>query len=297
MKPLVSIITVNFRDKQVTTDLLESLRKVSYNNIELLLVDNGMLSDETAHFEAHYPGVKVINSEENLGFAGGNNLAITQAKGDYVLLLNNDTIVPEGFLEPLVQLLEDKPQAGMVSPKIYYYDEPARLQYAGMGSLDFRTGRGHDPAKMQIDKGQFDQVRETDFTHGACMLIKRKILEDIGLLTEDYFLYYEELDFCLRTREHDWKLYFTPHTHILHRESISVGKFSPLKTYYMSRNRWLLISRFAPRRKYWLFVLYYLGIGLPMNVLRYALKGKWEHVKALWRSTSWNLGLSSVAHW
>jgi GT2 family glycosyltransferase len=297
MKPLVSIITVNFRDKLVTTDLLDSLRQISYDNIELLLVDNGMLSDERAHFEAHFPGVKVINSRENLGFAGGNNLAIAQAKGDYVLLLNNDTIVPADFLQPLVRLLEDNPRIGIVSPKIYYYDEPNRLQYAGKGNLDFRTGRGQDEAKLQIDHGQFDQLRETDFTHGACMLVRKKVFSDIGLLTEDYFLYYEELDFCLRARRSGWQLYFTPDTYILHRESASVGKFSPLKTYYMSRNRWLLISRFAPSTSYCMFVAYYLGIGLPLNILRFAAKGKWEHIKALWRSVSWNLGLSSTSRW
>ena len=131
MPPLVSIITVNYRQAQITCDFLDSLREIQYPHYEVLLVDNGLLADESDKFRQHHPHVRVINSPDNLGFAGGNNLAIREAAGDYILLINNDTIVPPDFLEPLVRVLETHSKAGMVSPKIYFYDEPRMLQYAG----------------------------------------------------------------------------------------------------------------------------------------------------------------------
>lgn len=269
-------------------DLLDSLRAITYPAYEVLLVDNGALPDEFPDYEAHLPEVRVIRSSENLGFAGGNNLAIQEARGQYILLLNNDTVVPPNFLEPLVELMETKPDSGIVSPKIYYHEDPRRLQYAGQGQLNFVTGRGQDAAKGQLDEGQFETVRTTDFTHGACMLIRREVLEQIGLLTEDYFLYYEELDFCLRTRATGWQLYYTPQSYIHHRESVSVGKASPLKTHYMFRNRWLLVRRFGTASTYWLFFLYYVGIGVPKHLFRHMLRGEWTHVKALVRGLAWN---------
>lgn len=287
-KPLVSIITINYRQAQITCDLLDSLRGVQAPSYEILLVDNGMLQDESALFKHHHPDVHVLKVIENLGFAGGNNLAIQQAKGDYVLLLNNDTIVPPGFLKPMVELMEDQPNIGIVSPKIYFYDTPNMLQYAGANTINFKTGRGDDPAKFADDKGQFDEQKKVDMAHGACMLIRKNVFEDIGLLSEAYFLYYEELDFCERTRRNGWDIYFTPDSYIHHRESSSVGKFSVLKTYYMFRNRWLFMRKFGGKH-YWPFVAYFLMISLPLNIIRFSLKAEWKHIKALWDGVIWNI--------
>lgn len=288
MEPLVSIITVNFRQAAVTCDFLDSLQEASYPNYELLLVDNGMLKDERARFERHHPTVRVIPSPENLGFAGGNNLAIRQAKGKYLLLINNDTLVPPGFLEPMVAVMEADQQVGMVSPKIYYYDQPNMLQYAGTGHIQLHTGRGRDTAKHTMDEGQFNKQREAAFAHGACMLIRKALCDKIGLLREDYFMYYEELDFSVRARSAGWKIVYTPDAYIHHRESSSMGKFSPLKTYYMFRNRWLFVRRFGKWTDRLLFAVYFLTLGLPVNMLRFALKREWPHVKALWDGLRWN---------
>lgn len=288
-QPLVSIITINFRQAAITCDLLDTLRQLSYTNVELLLVDNGQQQDESTLFREHYPAVQIISSIENVGFAGANNLAIRHAKGEYILLLNNDTLVPSGFLEPIVDTMERHEKIGIVSPKIYYHDIPNTLQFAGEGQIDYRTGRGQDTAKGQLDQGQFEQSKTISLAHGACMLIRRRALEDIGLLSEDYFLYYEELDYCVRTRQAGWEIWYTAESYIHHRESMSVGKFSVLKTYYMFRNRWLFIQRFAPQGSYWRFVLYFLCLTMPINVLRLAIKGDWPHIRALWQGVIWNV--------
>lgn len=296
MPPLVSIITVNFRQAKITCDFLDSLRAINYTHYEVLLVDNGMLEDERERFHQHLPAVQVINSEDNLGFAGGNNLAIQQASGEYLLLINNDTIVPPDFLGPLVQVLEENPRAGMVSPKIYFYDQPNMLQYAGAGRINYRTGRGQDTAKRTLDEGQFEALRKVNYAHGACVLIRREMLEDIGLLREDYFMYYEELDLSVRARRAGWEIYYTPAAFIHHRESSSMGKTSPLKTYYMFRNRWLFIRRFGKGWDYPVFLIYFLLVALPLNSFRFLSQANWAHLKSLWRGLIWNLRSIGISH-
>lgn len=288
MLPEVHIISVNFRKAEVTCDMLDTLRQITYPNYRVTLVDNGALQDDKALFESHHPGIEVIISEENLGFAGGNNLAIGSSPSPYLLLLNNDTLVPPDFLEPLVQVLENDPSIGLVSPKIFYHDQPGILQYAGTGTIDPFTGRGRNLAKHRVDDGTFDHTREVELAHGACMLVRQEVFKDIGLLAEDYFMYYEELDFCMRARRKGWKIYYTGASHLVHRESSSMGRFNPLKTYYLFRNRWLFMRRFGTGWSYVCFVVYFLLIGVPLNTLRFAWKRELDHVKALWRGVLWN---------
>lgn len=291
----VSIITINYRQAQITCDLLDSLADIHYAHYETLLVDNGMEQDATSRYQQHLPTVKVINSAQNLGFAGANNLAIQQAKGDYILLLNNDTIVPKHFLAPMVALMEKRPEVGILSPKIYYYDQPNTLQYAGTARIDLTTGRGTDPAKLSEDQGQYQENKAVELAHGACMLIRKEVLEDIGLLSEDYFLYYEELDFCMRARQAGWQIYYTADSYIHHRESSSTGKSSAFKTYYMFRNRWLFMKKFNSTFHFLQFACYFLCISLPLNSLRFVWQKEWKHLQALWQGLVWNLSGQSNA--
>ncbi|MEZ4985394.1 MAG: glycosyltransferase family 2 protein [Saprospiraceae bacterium] len=289
--PLVSIVTVNYRAPEVTCELLDSLRTLTYPQVEVWVVDNGAEEDVSALFEQHYPGVNILVSSDNLGFAGGNNWAMRQAAGAFVLLVNNDTIVPPGLLEPMVETLMNHPEAGIVSPKLYYFDAPNTLQYAGTVTLDLYTGRGKYEARYQQDHGQFDTPCETDFAHGACMMIRRELMQAIGLLPEDYFMYYEELDYCLRARRAGWRIRYTPSTYLHHKESMAMGKASPLKTYYMFRNRWLLVKRYGNWQQRLVFMLYFLGFGWPLGIMRHVWKREWQHARAVWRALTWHLGL------
>jgi len=288
-RPLVSIISVNFRQAEITADFLDSIQAISYQRVELILVDNGSLSDQVDFFTAHYPGLRVMVSQENLGFAGGNNLAIREATGDYILMINNDTLVPPGFLEPMVELMEERQDIGILSPKIYYADSPTVLQYAGINGISRFTGRGLNEAKLQVDDGSFDYTKPTHFAHGACMLVRATVFAAAGLMSERYFLYYEELDFCEAVRQKGWTIYYTGRSHIYHRESTSIGKFSPLKTYYLFRNRWLFMRTWHHGSSYYLFVLYFLGFGVPWHFLKHGLKGEVDHSRAIWRSVAWHL--------
>jgi hypothetical protein len=286
-KPMVSIVSVNYDQPQVTCEMLESLRKVTYPNFEILIVDNGSPTTSPDIIKEKYPEVQLIISAENLGFAGGNNIAIKQTKGDYVLLLNNDTEVKPDFLESFVELMESDKRIGITSSKILYFYEDNMIQYAGMSALNPITSRGGSDGDKEIDNGQYNVVKETFYPHGACMMIRKSVLEEIGLLYEGYFLYYEEYDFADRVRQAGYKIYYQPNATILHKESIATGKNSPLKTYYLNRNRVLFLRRNSHGFTFILAIIYFFMISLPKNTIKYLFNK--AHLSALFRGVVWNI--------
>ena len=285
--PLVSIITVNFNQPEVTEELLKSLRQVTYPSLEILVVDNGG-SRKSFHLQPDFPEVQFINSQENLGFAGGNNLGIRQAKGDFILLLNNDTEVAPDFLQPMLQLFKEVPKLGIVSPLLIYHNTDL-VQYAGARAINYITGRGSKIGHKQKVSPRFFKSYPTDLGHGAAMLFPRELLGAVGYLPEDYFLYYEEHDWCEACKRAGYKVYFQGKSQVYHKESVSVGKANPLKTYYLNRNRLLFIERNARGYQKYVASLFYLLIAFPKNLLKYIVAGEKEHAKALLKALGWNI--------
>ncbi len=266
-KPIVSIILVNYNQRACTLDCLESIYALHYEAIEIIVVDNNSEDNERLQ-QALVPNVKLIQSEKNLGFAGGNNLGIAQSKGDYVLLANNDTILTPMVVHELLSVFEANPKAGIVSPKILFHNSGEVIQYAGTSSINPLTCRGNTTGYGQLDDRRFNYIRKTSLAHGACMMIKREVLETVGYLPEIYFLYYEEYDFCEAAKRKGYEIFYTGLTHIYHKESMTVGKFSPLKSYYMARNRVLFsIRNFSTFSKTVSLVYFYL-LAFPKNVLK-----------------------------
>ena len=241
---LVSIVSVNYKCPEITLEMLHSLAAVEYPHLEVIVVDNEC-GDQPFPFEAYYPEmVTVIRSEENLGFAGGTNLGIRAASGAYILLLNNDTVVSPGFIEPMIKCLDDKPKIGMVCPKIYFFDHPNIIQYAGATLIHKWTGRGAKIGYAKKDNGDYSKSQKTALGNGACMLVRKAVFEEVGLLSEMYFMYYEEHDFAYRAQQKGWETYYCAKASIHHRQSVSIGQESPLKIYYLHRNRMLFMRRF-----------------------------------------------------
>lgn len=191
------------------------------------------------------------------------------------------------FLESLVELMESDKKIGIVSSKILYFYEDNVIQYAGASPINPITSRGSHYGYKEIDNGQLDEVTETAYPHGACMMIRKSVLEELGLLYEGYFLYYEELDFAERVKRAGYKIYFQPNSSILHKESISTGKNSPLKTYYMNRNRLLFVRRNSSGITLFLGVIYFFLIPLLKNTIKYLFVKK--HLSALYRGVAWNI--------
>lgn len=288
---LVSIITVNFNHSSVTEDLLRSIAgKNTYLPLEIIVVDNGSADNPVPAWLKKYPEVSFIRSEVNLGFAGGNNLGIAAAKGDYLFLINNDTEITEELIPVMVSYLERHPQVGIASPKIHYFDQPDLLQYVGYTAVNYLTGRNACIGQFEKDRGQYDHLTgPTGYAHGAAMMVRREALNKAGMMAENYFLYYEELDWCERIRKAGYEVHVVTAALIYHKESVSVGKQSALKEYFMNRNRILFIRKNAPWIRCFLFCCYFLLVVVPRNILQYLKNHQPDFIKVLLRAVWWNV--------
>lgn len=287
----VSIITVNFNHSHVTDELLDSIRnKNDYANIEIIVVDNGSKENPVPKWQTKYPEARFIRSETNLGFAGGNNLGLSVATGDFLFFVNNDTEFTEGLIETLVNTLIAHPTIGAISPKLLYYDEPTMLQYAGYTPMNYFTARNSCIGQFETDNGQYNQlVGPTGFAHGAAMMVTKTAIEKAGPMAENFFLYYEELDWADRIKQNGFEVWVNMKATIYHKESVSVGKKSALKEYYMNRNRILFIRRNAPFFKAICFYIYFLMIVTPRNLISYVREKNYNFIKQLLRAIWWNL--------
>ncbi len=295
---LVSIITVNYNQPETTEALLQSvISKNNYQEIQMIVVDNGSQNDPVPGWKNKYPWVHFVRSENNLGFAGGNNLGIRESTGDYLFLINNDTEVTPGLIGSLSAQLEKNLQVGIISPKIKYFDAPDTLQYAGFTSMNYYSARNQCIGQFEKDAGQYDHLTgKTGFAHGAAMMVRKCALKKAGLMPEQFFLYYEELDWCDRFKRIGYEVWVDMQAVIYHKESISVGKNSMLKTYFMNRNRMLYIRRNAPFFKRKVFYLHFLFLVMPRNVLSYLRENNLAYVGLMFRSVWWNITNPTSSH-
>ena len=275
----LSIITVNYNGLKDTCALIES---IPFNeNMEVIVVDNASTQDEANIIQKQFPQVKVIRSEKNLGFAGGNNLGIKESKGDYIFLINNDTIFKNFNVESLINRLESSPNISIVCPKIRFTWGTKPIQYTGYTQLSKITVRNQAIGYGEEDHGQYDTAHPTPYAHGAAMLIKREAIEKVGLIPEDYFLYYEELDWSMMFTRADYEIWYDPACTIYHKESQSTGQSSHLRTYYMTRNRLLLVKRNWHGIYKYLAYCYLTCIVAPRDIIKYTLKGRFDLSKAV----------------
>lgn len=288
---ITSIITVNFNQPEVTIAFLKSVKAHTKEEaVEVIVVDNGSRENHVVTYKEIYPELIYIRSDVNLGFAGGNNLGIKAAKGEFLLFLNNDTEIVEDTIEVLKNEMNQRPEIGMLSPLILYYDQPDIIQYAGFTEMNYLTCRNKGIGQMEVDKGQYSKdSRETGYCHGAAMMCRKSDLEIVGLMAEHFFLYYEELDWCEKFKKADKLIWFTGKTKIYHKESISVGKESIIKTYFMTRNRMLFIRRNTGVTNTFFFSIYYILFACSKQILLYFLKGRLSLIKWVFKGVLWNL--------
>ena len=293
---LVSIITINYNQAELTRQFLDSAAALTYPNYELIIVDNASVQPLSNSLTLNdYPHVRLIRSEVNLGFAGGNNLGIQEAKGDYFFIVNNDTELSPSLIDELLTPFRDDDRIGVTCPKIRYFEMPHLVQYAGYNPINLYTGQTVPIGYNQADDGQFDRPHATYFAHGCAMMVSRKVVERVGRFAERFFLYYEELDWSQRIRDAGFLIYYQPTVTILHKESASVGQNSPLRTYYLTRNRILFMRRHSTMYQRTVFYLFFGVFVFPKHLLSYLVKGKLKHAKAFVRGTFWNFTSASVS--
>lgn len=286
--PLISIITLNWNTTEVTCDFLVSVKeRNTYKNIEVIVVDNGSAQDPSSSFQAALPGVNVILTGKNLGFSGGNNRGIMAARGEYLFIVNNDTEFTPGLLEGLLDIFEKYPDAGIVSPKFHYFFHKGTIEYAGYNSVNILTGRNTMIGHLEKDEGQYDEIRVTNYAHGGGMMVRSAIIKEVGPMPELFFLYYEELDWSEQIKRKGYKVYYQPKSLIYHKESMTTGKSSPLKTFYLTRNRILFMRRNVTWPGLLIFTAWFLCFTVPKNTLIFLLKGQKTHLKSFWKGILW----------
>ncbi|MCF2488810.1 glycosyltransferase family 2 protein [Dyadobacter sp. CY347] len=286
----VSIVTVNFNQPGITEDLLRSLKEVNtYPNLEIIVVDNGSKPDPVPGWIVRYPDIKFIRSEKNTGFAGGNNIGLKYAAGDYLFLINNDTEVTAGLIGKLVATIDANPKIGMISPKIHYFDQPGMLQYTGYTPMNYYTARNACIGQFEQDSGQYDSLSGvTGYAHGAAMMIRREALEKAGVMAENYFLYYEELDWCERIRKAGYEIHVDLSALIYHKESVAVGKRSALKEFFMNRNRILFIRKNGSAIQFLIFCCYFTLAVVPRNLIQYIRNKEYKFIPVFLKAITWH---------
>ena len=274
----ISIITINYNGLTDTCALIET---IPFNDrLEVIVVDNASQNQEADIISKRFPQVKVIKSEKNLGFAGGNNLGIKAAQGKCLFFINNDTIFKEFNVHTLIDRLESSPEIAVVCPKIRFAWGSHPIQFTGYTPLSKITVRNQAIGYGEEDYGQFDTAHTTPYAHGAAMLIKREAIDKVGLMPECFFLYYEELDWSMMFTRAGYQIWYEPLCTIYHKESQATGQNSPLRTYYIVRNRLLLVKRNWGGIPKYLSYAYLIGAVGLRDILKYALSGKWELLKA-----------------
>ncbi len=279
MKIETSIITINYNGLADTCALIDSIPFNEYP-LEVIVVDNASKNDEASVIEQRYPKVRVVRSKQNLGFAGGNNLGIKAAQGQYLFFVNNDTVFKKFNINGLISRLESSSKIGMVCPKIRFTWANNPIQFAGYTPLSPITLRNHSIGYGEEDNGQYYEAHQTPYGHGAAMMVKREVIEKAGLIPECYFLYYEELDWSLMIRRAGYEIWYEPACTIYHKESQTTGQNSPLRTYYITRNRLLFVKRNYQGINKLLSYVYLILLVATRDILKYSFQGNFCLSKA-----------------
>lgn len=281
-RPKLSLITINYNGLEYTLELLSSIySRVRSVSFEVVVVDNGSENKgEIDIIARQYPSAKTVKAPRNLGFAGGNNLGFEVAEGEYLMLINNDTIIPEDHFDAILERFAAHPEIGAVSPKIVFSEPENTIQFAGYTPLSPITLRNSLIGYMEPDDGRYAKPCKTPYCHGAAFIFRREVLEKVGKMPEVYFLYYEELDWSVMISRGGYELWYDPAQKVIHKESCTVGAASPAKSYYMARNRLLFAYRNLRGISRILSILYQLSISIPKGVLVYLLDGKKKNSKA-----------------
>ncbi|UCD58215.1 MAG: glycosyltransferase family 2 protein [Candidatus Hydrogenedentota bacterium] len=293
--PSISVIICNWNGKHFLEECLESLRKQSFRNFEVIVVDNGSTDGSVALLEERYSDfIRLVKLDKNCGFAGGNNRGIERSGGKYIALLNNDTSADERWLEELFNVMEYHPEVGMCASKLLIHDQRDRID--AVGHLIYPDGLNRGRGRFERDEGQYDELEEVFFAPGCGAVYSRRMLDEIGVFDEDFFSYGDDTDIGLRGRLAAWKCLYVPKAVVYHKISGSAGWYSQFKAFHVERNRVWIAVKYFPLLALTLSI-YYTGVRFLLQAYG-ALAGKGASGKFADESSAWRLVLTLFrAYW
>jgi GT2 family glycosyltransferase len=292
--PKVIVLTLNYNGKSLLDDCITSFLVNNYPNYEIVMIDNGSNDGSEEYVNATYPTVTCIQTGKNLGYSGGFNEGLKYAfeyrKADFALITNNDVKVDSKVINALVEAALEDPLRGFVTGKVYYYDQPNILQSVGKYEHPLRWNGDHIGAK-EIDKGQYNEPSERFFIDDIFTLVRREVYEELGGYDTTYFLQCEEYDWQARAKKAGYKFYYTPFAKIWHKESMTLGKWSPHKAYYDARNPLIVIMRYKDPAFFKRYFWWHTGSSVFLSSLRNAKHLRLKIAIKLWQ------GLFSSIRW
>jgi GT2 family glycosyltransferase len=281
--PLINTVILNTNRRDDTLACLESLEKSTYPKNHIIVLDNASTDGSVEAIRERFPQVEIIQLKENKGYAGNNNVGILAAvknNADWIFVLNEDTLLDPNCIEEMVTAAEEDPSAGIVGPMVYHHDEPDVIQSAG-GSFGPYLESIHI-AQNEPDRGQFKQPTQVDWVSGCAIMVKREVIEDIGILDERFFYYWEETEWCLRAGRNGWKVLHVPNARLWHKGVKRDYSPGPSVTYYNTRNHFLMLAKHNAPLTVWLHAW---GETLR-RLISWTIKPGWrkhhQHRAALW---------------
>jgi len=268
--PKVSIIILNWNGLEDTIDCLESLKKITYPNYEVIVVDNGSREKDAQVLKDKFSDyIHLIRNEKNYGYTGGNNIGIRYASSnsspDYFLIINNDVVVAPDFLTTMIKIAKYDTSIGILGPKLYYYSYPGII-YSTVSKINMWTGSFISTGHKQLDTGQYDVQQDADCLSGCCLLVSKEVIHKIGLLDESFFSYCDEIDYCFRAQKAGFRNIYVPQAVAWHKKVLSkkfCGKFTyaekgrPLDLYYGTRNNFKFMRKHGSKKQYLTFLLHF----------------------------------------
>lgn len=252
---MISIIILNWNRLSDTIECLKSVSKIDYPDYEIIVVDNGSTDGSPEAIARLFPKITLIGNKENLGFAEGNNIGIRRAlknSSEFILLLNNDTVVDTQILKSFIEAACLYPDAGILGAKIYYYSEPNRIWYTRTKWDNSKADFVSLDENLIDDNSTVNDIVQTDYVCGCALFMRTSIIKEVGLLNEKFFLCWEEIDFCSRARNKGFKCLVVPKSKVWHKVSTSFnGDNTPLKEYFNTRNVLLWAKMNLPFFKKW----------------------------------------------
>jgi GT2 family glycosyltransferase len=272
LKPKVYVVVLNWNGGSDTVGCLFSLQRLNYENCGVLVIDNGSTDDSAACIRGAFPRVELLETGENLGFAGGCNVGIRRAlaqRADFIWLLNNDTTVDPDALKAMVEKAETDPRIGIVGSAIYCMQERERLQCWGGGYINFLLGRPQHFLKPVDD-------RRLQFITGASLMLSRAAVEEVGELDQGFFMYWEDADYCFRLRRAGWRIVVAGRSKIWHKAPTAVGKGSVSSYQYFNASAARFFEKHAsvPVFSFW--------SGFVVRLAKRLVVGDWERTRAVW---------------
>ena len=283
MRAKVGIVLVNYNGLKFQQQCLDTLKKISYDNYEIIVVDNGSTDGSVEVVKENFKDVVILETGKNNGFARGCNIGIKYAIDnacEYILLLNNDTEVDKEFLSNMMDVAE-KDSKNIVTCKMYYYN-PSDIIWSAGGAIKWNKGITYHFGEDKPDTYETEKGKYVEFTPGCCILAYKDAFKDIGYLDEKYFMYYEDTDFCVRAKLNNYKIWYEPTSKLYHKvSSSSGGEYSKLSVYYQNRNRLYFINKHI-RNKFYPLAYFYLTRFI--KCIQYIIKGRIDLIKVTYKA-------------